>query len=266
MKLTIFFFLILSPGFLRSSVSTIDLRNPGGAINKEFFLSFPKSGTNLALGLIQALTHKPYLAIQEKWTPSKENLNRANIDINTKKSPMFRTHGRHKKELVFLDRLDQNRNKLIMILRNPKECIVRFCKYSEEEFLSSVLNNKGGFPLFISNLQAFDSWKNNQTKLIVYYEDLIKNPRAFAITVLEFLGESQYLLEDVILDYEKISSKILSSYQSQWEKEKRLFSGGDQEIFHSRNFSKVNMKKIDSHLEEQYPILWSKYLHRYQTK
>lgn len=266
MKLKIFLFLILSPVVLLSSVSPLDFNNPKGVVNKEFFLSFPKSGTNLTLGLIQALTRKPYLAMQGTWSPSQENLNRVNLDINTEKSPIFRTHGKHIEELVFLDRLDQDKNKLIMILRNPKECIVRYCKYSEEKFLSSTLNNKGGFSLFISNLQAFDSWKNNETKLLIFYEDLIKNPRAFATTILEFLGESQHLLEDVILDYQRLSSEILASYQLQWKHEKKLFSGGEQEIFHSKGFSKTNMKKIDSHLMKQYPTLWKKYLYRYQTK
>ncbi len=240
---------------------------------KIFFLSYMSSGTNLTTAMIQALTKREIAIIggtPKKWVENNHSrlkaFNRLNLELDLSKPPIWRTHNTKGKKGDIIRNANQDKNKLVMVVRNPKECLVRQCRYSEKTLIKSVLTNTGGFAHFISNLQFFDDWSDENTKIIVYYEDLLDQPRTVAIKLLEFLEEDQRHLDFVFGDYEQFCEKVIKSYQSQTEERKNRSSGGNQKIFHSRKFSKRGMKKIDSHLRMNYPKLWDKYLARYETK
>lgn len=268
MKLKIFFVLILSPVVLLHSISRLDLSDPAGTVNKEFFLSFPNSGTNLTVGLLQALTKKPVRSTLGDPNKVSRHVNRLNLELDNSKLTLYRLHGKRKGQLAFLRSIDHNKNKLLLILRNPKECIVRHFEYSEKDFMNSVISESGGYKFFIENLKLFDSWGNQKTKLVIYYENLITNPRREMIKVLDFFEESHSNLDNIFTNLEGITGKILESYQTSRcvKKRARMFSGGNQSIYHSRNFSKENMQIVDEYISSTYPNLWNKYLKRYQTE
>ena len=120
----------------------------------QVLLTFPRSGTNLTLGVLQLLTHKPV----ESYNPGFE-VNRLNLDLDQSKVPLWRAHS-----YSHIKHLDPNSNKLLMILRNYKECIVTHEKkmgkegFAAQELRSSVLKNSGGFRGYIDNLRFFDQW------------------------------------------------------------------------------------------------------------
>lgn len=256
-----YLFLSLIFYFTSSFTKQLDIHSPEEIINSEFLLTFPISGTNLTIGSIQAITRKPVLLIKKQWRVSHPGVNRLELDLNFDKLVLYRTHiggG-------FFDKINQDKNKLLVVLRNYKECIPRACQYSEAEFKHAVLSEEGGFCHYIRNLRCFDRWKNPDTKLLIYYEDLILDLRGNVEKILQFLGEDITQMDQVFEDEKSFREKLIQLYRKQCPVKDAWSSGGDKLIYHSRNFKNESLIEMDVHIQKNYPNLWKKYLKRYKT-
>jgi len=153
----------------------------------ELFITYPKSGTTLLQALIQLLTNKQILSIDPKNVI--KNPNRLKLSLDSDKPHLYHSHSLVKE----LKEINQSDNKLLMIIRNYKECIVSYQKFSPLEFLNSVIKHKSlddqGFCQYIENLQFFDIWKDEDSKLLIYYEDFITNPEKTIKQVAEFYND-----------------------------------------------------------------------------
>ncbi len=132
-------------------------RYPYKIQDKEFLLTFPKSGTNFTASLIQLLTKKPLGTMGRTGMFFRHSLNPLNLQLDMQKPAVHLSHCFGSMERNFFSKIDTTKNKLIMTIRNPKECIVRHHRFSEEQFICSVLNNTWGFREYIHLLQIYDN-------------------------------------------------------------------------------------------------------------
>lgn len=254
MKHILFTFVIL-PGFL---FAAFDFSHPESIENLEILLTKERSGTNWTIAILQILTRKPVALFDE----SKNVTNRLKLELDNTKSPLYRTHD----VLPGMRKIDPSKNKLLMTLRNYKECVFRKNK-NPMQFYNDVISERGSFKHYIDNLRFFDSWSNEETKHLIYYEDLITEPRENITHLLNFFDENTDNLDDFFNHYDYWRDLVMASYDKQHKvtTKRMVSSNGDKTIFHSVEIPLFLQKKIDKHIKEHYPELWKKYLSRYET-
>ncbi len=281
--------------FTNCLFADIDLKAPEKACNEQILIAYPRSGSNLVLATLQQLTKQPVQQRRSAKGKSFEGYNHLTATIESEKAPIYRMDG-HKFEMKFLDKIDTYQNKLVLLLRNPKESITSNFQYSEEQLVDVITNNKQPFQEYIQILQAYENWAEAQeswfnwypksSKMVVFYEDLLENPRETFTSLLDFLEEEVSDLDHFFENFEAESNKILTSYEKKYfkkvlvptevmkkgvmqtvQKKKLVFnrasSRGKNTRFHTEHFSVESLKKIDDHLKDNYPVLWEKYLSRY---
>ena len=225
-------------------------------ISRDVILTYPKSGTNLTIGTIQVLTRKP----AESYTGSVTN--RLELNLDRSKIPLWRTH-----ETRFIRNLDPNTSRLLLVIRNYKECITKAylqgINFTPSQVRNCIVNGEAEFNHYIDNLNYYNSWPNDETKLIIYYEDLISQPRVEICKILDFFGEQDADVDGFFANYDYWSKRILDSYKKQHGAQHS--SGGNKAIYHSKDFPISILQEIDRSIQVHYPVLWEKYLNRYES-
>lgn len=246
----------------------LDFRNCDKISEGLFLLTTPRSGTNFFQVTLQHLIKMPIrLRNQCFMDPDQcKILNFVNEDLDFTKLTLYTGH-----EIRLLSKINPKNNKLIMILRDYKEnlstMLYRRLKeksksitYNDIDFGTLVLEEilqKKGFEYF-DRLSLLDKWKN-KTKLLVFYEDLVKNPKEVFSKVLSFLGEDCDICNE--FDFEMLRELVLSTYRPQ-PPVGSVTEGKDLQFY--SNLMGIDMaSEINRVVSIKYPKLWSKYLSRY---
>lgn len=239
-----------------------ELRQPEKVAGAEFFLGYPRSGNNWTMAILQILTRRPIKEIQfVKRKVYSRVLDPLHLEIDPLKPTLYRTH----LVLPVLEKIDPHKNKLLFVLRNYKECIVRECGYDPLKLENSVLTNSGGFKQYIDDLIFFDSgWKDEATKQLIYYEDLIMQPRHTVEKLLAFFQEKPAMLNDFFDNFEYWRTLVITKYSEVHHT--MPSSQGDKKVFHTKDFPFETLQRIDQHIKREYPQLWEKYLSIYESK
>ncbi len=219
-----------------------------------YLLSFPRSGNTWLRYCIELLTERP----TAEYAPDHSVANGTHLPlgylaghhVDLSKVPVWKVH--HMYHLDFGGYYyNPKRDSLLFLLRNPKEAIARQSETKEQNDSEIQLVN---LKWYFNDLGFFDAWYGK--KLLVYYEDLIKNPRMVLTQVLLFLGESDNRLEDFFQKFEQHKIKALGLYD--------LLGGskskGNDLLYHSQKMSSDERKNFDTWIIENYPLLWKKYL------
>jgi hypothetical protein len=248
------FFLV--PLFAFANISSSRPFNPN-ASEQRFLLTFPKSGTNIISGYIQAIIKNPIQFIDSSNNQAVA-CNRMFLTLDFSKPVIYRTHHVHQ-----LAGLNINGNKLLMILRNYKECIHRHAKEYKtvDEFKNLFIYYAPIVQRYFNTLSFFDSWDPNN-RLLIYYEDLIANPLPEIVKVLTFFGES--IPADLTEDFlRQARDKILDSYHQNHINSGGSHSKGADPRYHSKQIPLDFLLEIDRAVITQYPFLFQKYLLKY---
>ncbi len=233
--------------------------------NKEVLLTHKRSGTNMTIGLIQSIVRKPVLRFvdgQPSFEGAIEGINRLNLKLDKSERHLYRSHSVND----YIRKLSPSHNKLILVLRNFKECILRNKWITINDLYNSMISNsnRNAMSMYVNNLTFFHEWPVEETKLLILYEDLIADPVKETKKILSFLGYPDRVLRSVTRKrVDLILKQVYESYVDQHGINKT--SGGKKEIFHSRFASKGELKKLDKLVKKRHPILWEKYLSRYET-
>lgn len=139
----------------------------------------------------------------------------------------------------------ENNSKLILIIRDYKECIPRNTNYDSHKY--SVESEK-----FNSNLIIFDN--TNIDKLLIYYEDLILQPKETLIKILKFLDE--YNEMDLNTFIEKLPEHKKNSI-SVYNKFQKSFTEGKDLNTHKSKLNQTDLNYLDS-------LFTNKLLNRYK--
>lgn len=265
-------FYLLCPCLSIFASEVIDFNDAGNNKNMIFFLSTPKSGSNVITGCLSAITRKPISwfnwgdSILDSSSEHRDHIsyNRLGLTLISDTPLLYRTHFQFDK----LMQVPSEINKLIFVTRNPKELIYRkfFLQASplenpDAQFIEDFLIR------YLKAFEVYEAWNPNNRRLI-FYEDFIAHDNEILLQLLQFMEEPPIFLEDFIINKQEYISRLLESYAQQ---HKRNFGGsssknGPKEIYYTNNASPENLRFIDEYLKKKKPKIWNKYLKRFKTK
>lgn len=265
----IFVLLLLNIGIYGSEVADYDY--PAKNKNVVFFLSTPKSGSNVMTGCLLAMTRKPiswFYWGKEILNPSCEyrkhiSYNRLELPLVSDRPLLYRTHYQFNELLKVPSKV----NKLIFVTRNPKELIYRKffltnpqTENPDSDFIEDYLR------YYLNAFEVYDGWYSKNRKL-VYYEEFIVNDDEILLQLLDFMNEQPVFLDDYIVNKQEYLSRLLQSYSNQHKHNSGGSSSkdGPKAIYYTRNASKETLKFIDSYIMSKAPQIWYNYLNRYAT-
>lgn len=149
-------------------------------------------------------------------------------------------------------------NVLIFCIRNYKECITRHKRARTFEDFEKPLSN------YMKLLNMFDSFKGTQ-KIIVYYEDLMDDPKTIIPSFTRFFDERfNYDFDCFMENYElhqQESLKVYKQYTGSSHEEKDWKP--EHTIVHSEHLTKEVKMTLDNYLIVNHSELSKKYLKRY---
>jgi len=207
---------------------------------KTFLLSYPRSGNTWMRYCLEYHTKRPTL------TPyNPDPMNRplgwlAGFELDCTKPPIQKIH--------IMEKYNKEVDTVILLIRNPKEA---FKRQGGGITLTKEIFKRD--PLLFDNIALYDSW-NPHKRILVYYEDLLKDPKGTMERVLDFLQEPYTKIPEFLANYELHQQKAIEIYKpGSRTKAKDL-------LFHSRGMTAGHRKQIDQWLEELYPMQWNLYL------
>jgi len=230
-------------------------------MSKTILLSYPRSGVSWLRYLCRELLGEPHTSAHYEDNGSRELCGEPYIsahyeDNNRRPSKFIKTHWLHS---YFVD-FDM---RLIVIVRNYKECIVRHNKADytlEQDFNFHETLYKWIKPPGISYIHPINIYDNcDKPKHILYYEDLLEYPDNEIARLAEFLGVDK-----------SIRNKLLTNYTKHEYNSKRLYTNDENVpestslIYHSKLLSTDDKIRWDKTIEKMYPILYDRYLSRYK--
>lgn len=225
--------------------------NAKGPDERVVLVSFPRSGRTWLLYSLHHLAPNYYVE------QSQEFQNRFRFYKNTRATKtVFPTH-RLDRIKKFMPDFPKDHDKLILLVRNHRECFLREARDDPALAVDCVKNNAFFTDLF-GILQYYDGFID-RSKLLIYYEDLIADPATTFSRILEFLGESKEKLEPFLQSIEQHKQISLRAY----EKTYGSASKGKDLEYHTNIAPPAVVEEIDTIVQTKYPDLWEKYLSRF---
>lgn len=220
--------------------------------SKPLLISYPRSGTNWIRYVIEYLTNRP--------TPGENRLVRGH-------KPWFRllnggyiVDRAHNAQSII-----NNYSKIVLILRNYKECFLRQFQKQRADFNSVsdlLLDENLHTPCswYINNIKAFEEFKGAKKKL--YFEDMINKPLEFIDDLVEFLDLPTKKLNHL---KENLSEHQNNSVGLYTKRGKKSFTNGNKNNLklHSSSLSKSQLLEFDNFYLSNFPNITNKYLERY---
>jgi len=162
-------------------------------IINNILLSYPRSGNHLVRFFIELLSETPTYGCKsnQKDIEIYKNIFPKKVPFNISK---FEQNDCYYKYHIPPSK-DVQTNNLILIIRNPKEVLLRYHKYK--------LNFYGRWDSFESYFNNIDFYNNHKgKKLLLFYEDIITNKSKFIDTLYNFLNinkpeKKEYILSNI---------------------------------------------------------------------
>jgi len=228
-------------------------------MKKTYLMSYPRSGNTWLRYIVEFFAKtKSYghTGCDVDNNISEKIKTLGNVDNNNEPF-LFKRHWFEKN-----DNPNYNEDNLIVILRNYKECIVRHSgKKSFEDFCGIIMGNHI-FGDYMFGLKVYEKWGGK--KEILYYEDLIINPRAQIEKILSFFDiPIDGRLDEFMNNYE-LHKKESLKYYSQNIAQSATNGDSGKLKFHSNIYNEKQIKERDDFVNEKFPDLYEKYLKRYE--
>jgi len=218
-----------------------------------YLLSYPRSGNHWVRFIIEWLSGMPTLGSGDDLPIHK---------ILEKEGGSHLNHVNGKKEFVvekahFSGKVNDRDKGLILLLRNPKECIIRHTQKL----------HKKDIDWYMDLLSLYDSWPSK--KMVIYYEDLINSPELTLQNLTTFLNIEEGRVNKFLDNYETLFNASIGVYDNEEKtkiisgnRKRKSFSKGKDMFFHSKNFPSSKLKSFDKTIIKQYPNL-KRYIKKY---
>jgi hypothetical protein len=224
-------------------------------MGKILLLSFPRSGNTWVRYIFEFLSKRPtqgYLNNPKDVAPYVKT----NLGVDQEAEPIIRKS--HQELWPECDRM-------IFLLRDYKEAIVRDAKHLGIENTKDLWQHfqkvtrgeleqpwKYDYIFAINQFEAFQG-----PKTLVYYEDLIVDPKKTITRMIDWSGIDKQHLEEFLENYEDHRQKSVSDYQP------GSHSGGTSRSHHAQQLPRDVRKQFTTHIARTQPKLFSTYLRRY---
>jgi hypothetical protein len=251
------------------------------AFSTNHFLAFPRCGNNWMLYQMVNLTHKKCIGMggDRFWNNgfqyrTHKNVKFADYSRNDESIVLF--HYFTSSSLGFLSNQKNNEDKLILLIRDYRECLLRNYNYDInvikkqitmwnisdlKKYKNNIEHNQIYRFNYFNNLYYFDAYQG--PKLLMYYEDVIREPKKSLLKMFDFLGESTQYFNTFFNNLKYHKQKSLDLYFSH--------GGGSASRakclhYHSAKLGYLRCVELDDLVIKNHPVLWEKYLKRYDTK
>jgi hypothetical protein len=153
--------------------------------------------------------------------------------------------------------------KLVLILRDYRECFVRHCKGRIFERKIGRMDN------FTDNIYMYESFPGE--KMIMYYEDFVSDPRTYMKEFLDFVDVKNEWGDIDVKEHRDRSVKLYESGGSDKVGEKTsgapsLTKGRADFKFHQQSLSDEDKEKLEKWFQVEHPEIHDKYLERYKLE
>lgn len=221
-------------------------------------LSFPRSGNTWVRYCIEQMSGRPtegQLGSQYTVKPyaicqgiNKEELQHVDLTLN----PII-------KKLHRISSKDRYAGKLIVLVRNYKECLIR---HSSDISVETYANDMNQLTNYFHVLEEYELWDNDK-KILFYYHDIINpsNFRKFCKDLFKFLDLNEETCGDYRRDMIKNQAHHRMVSGKYYQDGQR--SGGNKTIYHSKDMTDSQHKEWDRGFREHNPYLFDKYLSIY---
>ena len=219
---------------------------------RTFLLSYPRSGNTWTRYWLEYLTLRPtFHRFNLKDARNHPMAWAAGFEIDLMLAPIEKVHTQKEIEK---GNGDWRHDKLILIVRNPKEALSR---HGGLEITLEVLqgdSSKGNSDprIYFNNIAVYDAW-NPEKRLMIFYEDLMSKPIQTMVTVLIFLESSLDRIDLFMKDYKWHKKNAIKIY-------KESESKGNDLLYHSKLIDSEHRKQIDAWIAQLHPYIWKKYL------
>ena len=227
------------------------LNGYGGSLN--LLVSYPRSGNTWIRYCIEYLTKQLTIGSLNNPNPIEKGIGYC-TDIGVDFSKDIILNKQH-----FIKDEQINNNKIIFILRNYKEVIVKqHYQGTPADFTKEF--KKRLYRKYMTLLEKYNKWDENK-RILIYYEDLINKIKIKSILkkILHFL-DININITDFMNNYEYHKRQCVQLYETHIGTSN---TKGNKEKHHS-NKLKEYRHEWDDFLIEKYPDLFMDYLWRYR--
>ena len=178
-------------------------------LKKMLLLSYPRCGNTLMRYFLEFVTSQQTNGYSDRDAfPIAKECDHIFIDKSLPK--IIKKHAIY--DHLDREEFDESNDRLLLLLRNPMECLIRQCGGSVilNWTLGKLENEALGIShpkYFFHNINFYDNWKGE--KHIFYYEDQITRPEVFWPAVNTFVGGNDKKLEEFManLDWHLAQSR-----------------------------------------------------------
>jgi hypothetical protein len=219
-------------------------------MEKNVLLSYPRSGNHWVRFIIEWFSGKPTKGLSPNDPPIKNSI--LNKEILSHVKGDFIIHKEHGVP-------KGNINKLILILRNPKECIYRQTK-------NLAINQIDSYMKLVNFYENYGG-----KKFLLYYEDLITNPKNSVKKIIDFMDiYDENKFNDFMENYDLFFGESIKIYDN--TNKMKIVSGnkfrtsetkGKSIIYHVKKINQDKIKIFNEHINKKHSNL-KKYINRYE--
>lgn len=208
-------------------------------------LSYPRSGNTWIRYCVEYLTKQPTIGYMRPRSASWDmkcigSFVDLGVDLDAD-NILFKRHA--------LDCLHEDVDKLILIVRNYKECIVRHMNVKSIKPTPLIESN------YMELIKYYDQFVGEKT--LIYYEDFIVDIKPILEQLLTLLEYDDSHLKSFIKNLEQHKTQSLALYGS-------TITKGKKALFHSCKLGEELSQMWDKYLIDNYEQLFVKYLKRYE--
>lgn len=209
-------------------------------------LSYPRSGNTWVRYCVEYLTKQPTIGYTiARSAPWDMKCLGSFVDLGVDldaENILFKRHA--------LEYLHEDVNKLVLIIRNYKECIIKHRSQAGKPINIHLLAQAN----YMGLIQYYDMFVGD--KILIYYEDLITDIKPILDQLLTLLEYDDIHLKSFMENLEKHKKQSLNLYGGSTTMGKKL-------LFHSYRLGEELTKLWDEYLLEHHEKLFVKYLQRY---
>ncbi|MCH9617683.1 MAG: hypothetical protein SP1CHLAM9_10030 [Chlamydiia bacterium] len=213
-------------------------------------ISYPFSGNTWTRYCIEVLTSRPTVEIGSPNIINQPFGLQFDISTDFSKPYVYKAH--------FIRQITTD--SLILLIRNPRESMLssKITKKIKPELRLKAIKH------FYEMIEYFDQLESS--KYLIYYEDLMTNPREELTKLALFLGSDKPQIEKrlnaFLTNYNIHQKRVQQKYS---DTVKRIKTGSkDKLLYRTSNMTKETIDYITTTLREYNPYLYEKYLSRFE--
>jgi hypothetical protein len=226
-------------------------------MKKTYLISYPRSGNTWLRYCVEFITQRPTIGYQSETASSydKYSIGKfSNLNTNLNSEPvLIKRHG-------FESIMNEKSDKIVVLIRNYQEVIIRHSEKIDFDSFTSNLIGKNNEVDYYSIVNQYDKW--NGEKIIIYYEDLITNLEGTLKKVMSFISNE---------DFSQRISYIINNLEHHKKESIRIYSihsesktQGNETKYHSNKISKAEKAKREEFVKNKDLKIFEKILKRYE--